>query len=278
MRTIPLLAGLILPGVAAAKKKKDEPAPPPVGWHVEEGWAHSCFHPPDWAQLNTIDRKMKRAEALDEMIAQWRGGRDDGITFPEQRIDDLETTLLGRPEDIESTSAANLGHCKASATGSGSDAWGAWLRDLPGKLTEGECHTPFDYTMFDYLDIGNGWQRPMPICQGDRVQISGTSKDRFRVSDDGPWITVAGDPDRSTSGMGDYPCNLEGCLEGMLLLKFTTEAGIETILPVGSGIVFEAPEHGEIAYRINDVSLFDNKWYTSGGIEDHTAIEISPAP
>ena len=48
--------------------------------------------------------------------------------------------------------------------------------------------------MFDYLDIGTGWQRPLKICKGDRIRISGSVKDSYKLSDGGPWISVEGDP------------------------------------------------------------------------------------
>ena len=66
---------------------------------------------------------------------------------------------------------------KQVATGQATaDQWQSWLRALPGKLTAGECMLPLDYTMFDYLEIGTGWQRPLSICQGNKIRISGTPK------------------------------------------------------------------------------------------------------
>lgn len=276
-RNVLLAGGFAI--TAGCGKKNAAPPAPPVGWHQEaEGWQFACYFPPDWGAMNEMDRKMARASVLDEMITQWRGEREDGVTFKEDRIEELETTLLGRPTAIEGVATANLKHCMSVSTGKADPSpWKSWHSELPALLTEGECLTPFDYTMFDYLDIGTSWQRVMPICQGDRVRISGTINDKYRVSDDGPWITVAGDPNQPTGGDTDLPCNLEGCFAGMLVVKFASEDGVETILPVHDGqLIFEAPEHGEISYRINDGTYYDNTWFTNGGIVDHTAIEISP--
>ena len=54
-------------------------------------------------------------------------------------------------------------------------------------------------------------------------------------------------------------------------------SGMETIIPVGTSATYTATEDGEISYRINDTSFFDNTWHKSGSVIDHTSIEISPA-
>ena len=231
-----LLVIALAPHDASAKKKKSaEPVAPKLGWVQEEGWKNACYYPPDWASLDEMDRRSSRAKVLGELEKQWSGARSDGVSFTPETIEDADTTLLGRPE----------------------------------------CMLPLDYTMFDYLEIGTGWQRPLSICQGNKIRISGTPKDKYRVRDDGPWITVAGDPAKPTFG-GDWPCNVEGCLEGMLTMKFVTLAGVEIIIPVGNELTWTAPEHGEISYRINDTTFYDNTWFKSGSMQDRTAIEISP--
>lgn len=257
----------------AKKKKKKRKGPPPVGWQdVSEGQPQ-CYYPPDWSSFNEIDRRMKRSEAMDEVLNQWRGQRDDGVSMKESTIDDVETALLGRPEKIETFLVDNLTQCEAGNVA----AWASWTSGVTAQLTAGECNHPLDYTMFDYLDIGTGWQRPLKICKGDRIRLSGTVKDQYRTSDSSPWITVLGDQSKPTTG-GDDPCNIEGCFAGMLIMKFVGKAtGFETIVPVGESVVFTAPEDGEISYRINDKSFFDNVWHKSGSVIDHTAIEVSPA-
>lgn len=275
MRTL-TLAAVWMGALSACGPKDTTPAAPLVGWHQEDGWRFACYHPPDYAQLPEFERRQARANVLNEMRTQWSGGRDDGINFGEDEVTEVETVLLGRPEKIESISQQNLAQCKQVAGGSGSsDAWASWVGSLPGKLTEGECLQPLDFTMFDYLDIGVGWQRSLSICQGDKIRITGTTKDRYRISDKDPWINVEGDPSKPAVG-DEWPCNLQGCFAGQLVLRFVSESGVENVYPVGAELVFTAPEHGEISYRINDSTFYDNNWYQKGSMTDHTAIEISP--
>ena len=273
-----LLPLVLAPHDAFAKKKKEvAPAAPKEGWVQEGTSAMSCYYPPNWESMQEIDRRQARAKVLTELEKQWSGARNDGISFSEGAIEDVDTTLLGRPELIEGVSAQNLTLCQGVAAGQATaDQWQAWLKALPGKLTAGECLRPLDYTMFDYLDIGVGWQRPLSICKGDKIRVSGTPKDKYRVRDDGPWINVGGDTTKPTTG-ADWPCNVEGCFEGMLVMKFVTLSGVETIIPVGTELTWTAPEHGEITYRINDTTLYDNNWFKSGSMQDRTAIEIAPA-
>lgn len=255
------------------KRKKRRKGEVPTGWVDSDDGQAACYYPPAWDSLNEIDRRMKRAESLDEVLNQWRGQRSDGVDFGEELVEEVEITLLGRPEKIESFIASNKDQCTKGNIG----AWKGWAKGLKASLTSGECNQPLDYTMFDYLDIGSGWQRPLNICKGDRIAISGSASDKYRLSDDSPWITVAGDPDQPTSG-SEWPCNLEGCLAGMLMMRFVGKgSGIESLMPVGVRATFSAPEDGVISYRINDTTFFDNKWHTSGSVIDHTSIEVSPA-
>jgi hypothetical protein len=256
------------------------PAPPPAapkGWFKEPtGWKFECYHPPDWSSLQETDRRMARAEAVSAIISQWSGKREDGISFDSQVVEDVEVTVLGRPDSMEGVVAQNLELCRKVSTGQAdADAWYSWVRSLPGKLTAGECMTPLNYTMFDYLEIGDGWQRALPICKGNKIRIWATTQDKFRLTDKGPWITVVGDP--AGSATGDYPCNTENCKPGQLIMRFKSEAGVESILPVGHELIWEAPENGEIMYRINDNTLYDNIWFKNGGITDHAAVTVEPA-
>jgi len=261
----------IAPSTAEAKRKRRK-GPPPAGWNTGDDGQPDCYQPPIWSELNETERRIKRAEVLDEILAQWRGERSDGVSFDATVVERVETTLLGRPERIEEVVTQNSELCVAGNVG----AWQSWVKGLRKALTVGECNQPLDYTMFDYLDIATDWQRPLPICKGNRVVIKGSSNDRYRIQDDGPWINVDGDPNQLTTG-ADWPCNMEGCKAGMLIGKFVGESGTESIFVVGTSTVFTAPEHGEISYRINDKVFYDNAWYKSGGLVDHTAIEVSPA-
>lgn len=274
-----LALAMVSPAALAKKEKKKKGEEPValVGWQTQEGWAGSCYYPPAWSTLTNTDKQRLRQEALDGAILQWNGGRQDGVSFDEEMVLEVETVLLGRPEHTEGVVAKNLEMCVGFMSGQVSaDAWESWVSSLKGTLTEGECRQPLDYTMFDYLDIGGGWQRPLSICQGEKVRISGSTKDKFRVTEDGPWITVEGDPAQSAVGL-QLPCNVEGCFVGQLIMKFESDSGWEKVEPVGASMVFTAPEHGTISYRINDETFFDNAWFKSKGLEDHTAIEVSPA-
>ena len=260
-----------------ADAKKVKVVPPPVdAWGHEEGMKGDCFYPADFAKLQEGDRKLARQRTLEEMKKQWLGQRDDGVQIEDMVVDDLETTLLGRPELIETISVANLEQCKAYMKGGDVGAWKGWMVPLPGKLTAGECLQPLTYTLFDYLDIGRSWQRPVTACKGDRVRISGTVKDKFRIGDKDPWINVEGDPAQRAIG-ADFPCNIEGCYVGMLVGQFVSDDGITTTFPIGADHVFVAPSNGTLSYSINDTTWYDNKYFKSSTIEDKVAITIQPA-
>jgi hypothetical protein len=214
------------------------------------------------------------------MKKQWLGQKDDGVKMDDTVVDNLETTLLGRPTAIEGVAAGNRDQCialrkAAGGGGGGVDAWTSYVSGLPAKLTAGECTTPpLTYTVFDYLDIGNGWQRPIGLCKGDVAHIIATAKDKYRISETGPWINVEGDP--SQKAAETYPCNIEGCNVGMLVGKFTTDAGVETVFPIGAEHTFKAPENGTLTYSINDTAWYDNRWFKTGAIEDHTGVTVEP--
>ena len=269
---------LLLPAFitfAEAKKPKG-PVAPPVEWHREEGWKGDCWYPPDFSKMQDGDRKLARQHSLEQMKAQWLGQRDDDVKFDDITIDNLETALFGKPTNIESVAATNLEKCSAYMKGGSLDPWASWIGTLPGKITEGDCTQPLTYTMFDYLDIGNSWQRPITLCKGDRAHISATASDKYRITDKGDWITAAGVPGANAIE-ADYPCNIEGCLVGMLVGKFVTDKGIESIFPIGLDHVYPAPENGTLTYAINDTTWYDNHYFKTAAIEDRTAITIQPA-
>lgn len=272
-----MLTLLLLTQIAEAKKPKGPPPAPPTGWQKEEGWKGECYFPPDYEKLLEGDRKAARQKALEEMKRQWSGGKDEALVFDAGVVDDVETVLLGRPVMIEAISRNNLENCISVMKG-GADAgsWESWLAGLPSKLTAGECNNPLTYTLFDFLDIGHGWQRPVHICKGNVAKISTTVKDRYRITDKGEWINSEGTGEKAIAA--DFPCNIEGCMVGMVVGRFVTDDGVETIFPIGAGTVFTAPEHGTLTYSINDTVWYDNKWFKSASVEDKTAITIEPGP
>ncbi len=270
-----LVVATLTSGLAHAKKAPKAPPAAIVGWHHEEGWKGDCYYPKDWAALGEGDRRAGRADALAAMKTQWTGGRDDGVNFDSNVVDDVETTLLGLPVKIEAVATKNLELCKAAMVSGDTGAWASWMGSLNGALNVGECNKPLAYTTFDYLDIGTGWQRPVSMCKGDVAHVFGTTSDRYRVSDKGEWMTIEGSKEAAIGN--DWPCNIEGCTVGKLVGKFTGESGVELLFPIGAELTFQAPEPGVLMYTINDTTWYDNKWYSNGRIDDHAAVTIEPA-
>lgn len=273
-----LVTSLVLaPGVAeAGKKKKKKNEPPPVGWQTQEGWLGQCYYPPDFEAMGSGDRRMAWQSTRNELASQWQGGKGDGIAFSDKVLVNLETALLAKPERIEQVARDNLKYCIDAMSGKGASAWESWINALPAQLTAGECpNPPMDYTLFDYLNIGVEWQVPVYVCKDDRVRITASSNDYYKITDDGPWINAAGDTSQPASG--SLPCNIEGCFKGQLVMRFTGESGVQTVKPVGTTMDFLAPEHGKIEVMINDDTWFDNTFKVESGIEHHTSIEYAPA-
>ena len=251
---------------------------PKVGWHQDEGWSLACYYPPDFDKLDELSRREARETAMDSILGQWSGNRADGVSFDSGTVEDIETILLSQPEKVEELSKQNLATCsQVAAAVSTMNSWNSWVDGLPSSLTAGECNNNFVDTVFDYLNITVDYENSFPICEGDIIVISGTIKDQYRIVDDGEWITVEGDLNSKSLGKENLPCNIENCYDGMLIMKFTSSGGTETIYPVGSRLEFKAPSHGRITYGINDDTFYDNVWYQSGGLIDHASVEISPA-
>jgi hypothetical protein len=271
-----VMSWLMLVSLAEAKKPKGPPPAPPVGWAREEGWMGDCYYPPDWAKLGEGDRRMARQTTLEQMKAQWLGQREDNLKFDANVVDDVETVLLGRPKMIEVIAAENFNQCKQQMTrGGDAGGWQSWLSALPSRLTAGECLQPLSYTLFDYLDINSGWQRPVGLCKGDRAHILTTVKDRYKLSKEAAWITSEGNGEKAVAA--EYPCNIEGCFVGMVVGKFEGDSGVVTVFPIGAETVFTAPENGTVYWCVNDTELSDNRYFKSATIEDKTAMTIEPA-
>jgi hypothetical protein len=280
MRTVilgglPLLLVLTTPALAGKKKKKGADEVPVVGWERSDEDRWSCYNPPKWEEMGPGDRKLARGKALDAMYGQWTGERRDGVKFEEKMVIDLETVLLGRPDRIEEVANRNVTECVAARASGATISWGQWLDALPAQLTEGECpHPPFDYTLYDYLDIGRDWQIKGLLCAGDSIAVKGSETDFYRISEKGPWINVAGDPDATV--IEEFPCTRGDCLAGQLIMRFKGASGVEQVIPVGRATTFKAPEDGEIHVMINDVSWYDNAFKVETGVQHHTSIEYSP--
>jgi hypothetical protein len=277
------LALLLLPGSAESKKQAAAAAAPPVGWTTmaatksTPAWRGSCWMPPDWASMSDTDRRQARQQALEAMSSQWSGQKEDFVSFDANLIELVTDTLLGRPEQIEAVASTNADYCKkVMAEGADTSAWKTWLAGLTSHLNEGQCVKPLDYTLTQYLSVDTGWQERIPICKDDRVIITATVKDMFRLSHRGAWLDVDGDKGDPAAG-STLPCNVEGCFRGQLIGLFESLQGVQTIFPIGASKRFTAPEHGFLSFRINDDSPEDNQWRTSGAVTDHTAVTIAPA-
>jgi hypothetical protein len=269
------LAAVASDAALAGKKKGKEPAAPAVGWQPAGAAGGQCWHPPDFAALPEGPKRMAWQETRDQMLSQWRGERGDGVKFEDKLVENVETVLLAKADRIEQVSKDNLAQCEAAMKGGSVATWEAWANTLVGNLTVGECPTPpMDYTMYDYLSINHDWHIPVSVCKGDLITVHGTTADYFQLTKGGPWLNVTGDAsDTSTSGL---PCNIEGCVRGMLIMRFTGESGVQQILPVGETREFLAPEHGRVDVMINDDSMSDNVWKVDRGVEHHTGIEYKP--
>lgn len=271
-----LLAILIVPNAAEAKKnkkKKGEEAAPITGWAKAEGWQGDCWYPANYAALGTVERRIARQQTLEAMTMQWKGLRRDGVTFDPELIEDIETVLLGRPEKIEEFSLENKGRCEEGMKTGGTLSWGRWLDGAVARLTEGECARPFDYKLYDYLDIARDWQIPVSVCADDRIRIKASAIDFYRLEDRGPWINAVGNGEPA---LGEYPCTLESCTQGQLIMRFRGDSGTTLILPVGIEKIWDVPEHGRLDVMINDTTFFDNEFKVEAGMQHHTSIEYAP--
>tara|TARA_B110000037_G_scaffold143749_1_gene162548 strand:+ start:170 stop:1030 length:861 start_codon:yes stop_codon:yes gene_type:complete len=254
----------------------------PVGWIQAPGAMGECYNPPDFDAVaesgGIVGRRMARADTLDAMLSQWNGGKNDGISFSEGFISDVETILLSTPVDIEAIAPENYNRCVAAmAIGGSPTSWEQWFSTLPETLTEGECYDSLLDRLFHYVEISAPWYWEIPMCEGDELSISASMSDRFRIEDDGDWITVEGVTDGSVALEDNHPCVAAGCLPGMLVGRFQSDNGFEDYFPIGAGVVYRAPFEGTLSVGINDINFGENSWFSNGGVIDHASIEIGPA-
>lgn len=274
-----LLALFSFVSTADAKKPKKQKGPdgPVVGWQQEGGWPGACWHPPDFSTFAEGPKRMAWQETRNAIMSQWRGERGDGVKLADQAVTDLETVMLAEADRVEVVARENLEQCKAAMSGGGdTTAWDKWVVEIAGRLTQGECpYPPLDYTAFNYLNVNAAWQNRLPVCKGDRIVVHGTEADYYQLEPGGTYINVAGDPAQPATST--LPCNVEGCVKGQLIMKFTSDSHVSQVIPVGISTEFLVPEHGQIEVMINDDNLSDNKFKVESGLEHHTGIEIKPA-
>ena len=271
-----LITSLLL--VACGPKKPQEPEAPKVGWVQEGETSTACYYPPNFAVLDTLERKEAQSEAFDAVIAQW-GGDKGAFAMNSDVVETVETIMLGDMSKVESVVRDNLSYCKQyAASSSAKGTWESWLSSLPVKLTEGECNHHYSVVLAHYVEVDVDWEpaEPLRICGGDKVRVRAAPADRYQLQPGGPWITVDGNTEVSTAGSETHPCNTDGCFEGQLVIRFQSKDGDTTIIPVGSDGTFTAPADGVFTYGINDPSPEDNKWYNADGLIEHADIRIEP--
>ncbi|MEC7987705.1 MAG: hypothetical protein VX278_21230 [Myxococcota bacterium] len=265
--------------ITACAPKKVVVEKPKIEWVQEDGSSAACYYAPAFETLDSLDRKEAQSKALDAIVSQWKGERNDGVKIKEELIDGVETVLLGDMLKVEVAVKENLSYCKQYASNASSlPQWQSWVSNLPAQLTEGECDHHFRDTVLDYVEVDTEWMpaSPLRICKGDKIRISAAPKDRYRIEEEGPWITVQGDSNIPTAGSESYPCKVEGCFAGMVVLRFKSE-DVEEVVPVGAQATYTAPADGVIFYGINDDTFYNNKWYMSNGLIEHASITVEPA-
>lgn len=272
MRLIWLVAPLALAG---CPKKDKAPAGPIEGWYQAPEWKVACYHPYNWEALSHGERRSRRQDAYEALSEQWTGGRADGVAMDPGAVETVQTILLGYPEKVEKVVLDNLAQCKAYAQGGALAPWQKWLFSQTRALMVGECARPLDRTMYDYLNIDVGWQFKANICADNVVRISASSGDYYRLDPKGPWINAEGDKSTPATGT-EYPCTLEDCYAGTLIVRFRGESGTELIRAVGTELIFQPPEHGTIELMINDSSLSDNVFKVERGVQHRTSLTYTP--
>ncbi|MEZ4317339.1 MAG: hypothetical protein R3F61_07535 [Myxococcota bacterium] len=275
--TLAVLLPCLAMSVAGKKDKGKDKGPAKEGWVVVDAEKNaSCYAPPKFAEMPDGPARLARAQAINDIIAQWRGERGDGVSFGSQTVDNVETVLLGDPDDVDTMAPENFQWCEKVMKGAASASdWETWASGLKAKLTAGECKgSLLPRTMYDYLDIGAGWQIPAPFCKDDEIVIEVSAKDYYRIEKSGPWINGAGDTSQpATKGL---PCTLEGCYKGTVIMKFTSDEGMEIIQPVGTGRTWKVPAHGVIRVMINDDDFNENEWKVEAGMQHHASVGYSP--
>jgi hypothetical protein len=270
MRSV-VVALVTLAAIGAGCGKKAPTAPVVLqGWQQKAGWNGSCYFPADYKETDRVAQNAVR----EAMISQWRGERNDGVAFSDNVIERIETALLGKPDAVKGVARQNLEYCSKFMAGQAQmDEWQGWIGGLARTLTEGDCKwPPLRYQQHDYLEVDRAWQFEGRVCKGDRIRIEVSALDYYRLSDNGPWINAEGDKSQQALG-ADYPCTIEGCYVGTVIYRFTGEDGTITIAPVGTGIEWQAPQHGILHLQVNDNgSWFDNSWRKKGSLIDHAAI------
>ena len=174
-----LITSLLL--VACGPKKTQEPEAPKVGWVQEGETSTACYYPPNFAGLDTLERKEAQSEAFDALIAQW-GGEKGAFTMNSDLVETVETIMLGDMSKVESVVRDNLSYCKQYAAAPFAAAWESWLSSLPVKQEVNVITTIplFSRTMQKGCRLGAS--RTLRICGGDKVRVRAAPADRYQPS------------------------------------------------------------------------------------------------
>jgi hypothetical protein len=239
------------------------------GWISESGWTGTCFDAPD------LSTDKARQDTLNAMALQWRGGRNDGVSFPLDLVVEVRDLLRERPAEIPAIAEKNLEFCRKAMSGEASTVgWGSWLEELPAQLQEGECVALLEDDRYEYIELDEGWQHDQRLCAGETLTITASTKARFRLSEGGDWLTAEGDA--SLEVPAGALCTDEGCLRGVLLGRFQPESGEVVIFPIGARLTWTAPGAGSLSFALNDDDFGDNAWFVEDGYADKTALTLSP--
>lgn len=245
-----------------------------VGWHTRDGDRAACFVAPDFgAVADPALRDKQLRDSVRNMALQWAGVRRDGVDFGAERVQETEALLLADLDRVPAVAAENLEHCQiAMAPGGNTAAWGSWVEDLHRELKEEACPEPFEETTAP-LDLSGAWQLELPICAGEDILLQTDATQQFRLSADGPLLTVEGDS--STAPTPEHLCPT--CTHGKLILRFEPEDGGATqYIEAGGELRWTAPSAGVISVGINDADPSDNAWRIEDGVQDGASLLVRP--
>ncbi len=283
-------AGLLTTPAFAAKKKKKkkgEEEPPPTG-EIFVGNL-PCYAPPDFGAMSEGKRRLERQngfQSVNRLVTGQAVGKD-GVELKQFKIENddydfFERAFLGRPQLLDDWLGENFKKCQAAGNRKIKDAeYQSYLSQIGRELEANECYRPLDYEWHDFLDIGQGWQRRVHACKGDKVLIEGTNAEngQYTIADtgkmaDNTFITAEGDPNTPEAGEAGLVPELP---LGALVMRFQAEDDSYTkYFKIGFATEWEAPDHGFISFAINDTTYYDNKFRDIKGAIDYLGVDIYP--
>ena len=282
-RVISLALGLVL-SAGCARAPTDTGASgkeaAPQGYFRIKG--HTCYAPPDFTTMGRSEAQSTRLTAYDQAKRRWAGEVEPAFKLSDRQLSELEAVYLNRPEDLGPMLAIDLTLCQQWANGNlDLDTYGTELVAQSRAVGKGRCE-PTAFTLIsNHLLVDKSWQVEIPLCKDQRVVVS-LSNARYSItySDQVPteqvrWISADGDPD--STNLDGAPCQSQGCKPGMVVGRFVPQVGDPIIFPVGKSLTYTAPAHGDLSFRINDDSFYDNRFFQEKQVFDFLVIEVRPA-